>query len=111
MRVRIPRLALMKINKARKKVLQDLVEEKDEAGRMKKHTKWYWRLRGWSVQFEYWVIAFALPVSIILWMVTGDFWKGLSFWAVVQVYCLSANFRGMSLHIENLVEWIIGETV
>lgn len=100
----------MKINKARKKVLQDLVEEKDESSRMKKHVKWYWRLRGWSVMFEYWVIAFALPVAIGLWLITGDFWKGLGFWSVVQVYCLSANFRGMSLHIENLVEWIVGET-
>lgn len=96
---------------ARKKVLADMVGELDETKRMQRNKSLIWKVRGVASRIEYWLIAYSFWVALLLWFLTGDFWKGMAFYAVSQLYALSANFRGASLHVENLVEWIIKKTI
>lgn len=97
---------------ARKKVLKDLAGQVDESKRMRRdHKTVEWKIRSFVVQVEYWIVAFSLPVSIFIGMLFQDFWKGLAFWLATTVYVLSANIRGMTLHVENLVEWHIKKTI
>ncbi len=97
--------------KARKKVLEDLRDEKDEPRRMRRHEKIIWKIRGTVGILEYWLIAFALPIAILIWLISGDFWKGLGFWFVTQVYVVSGNLRGLTLHVENIIEWMLKKTI
>ena len=91
--------------------IKDLLDEKDETGRMKRNVSIIWKIRGYINLIEYWIISFGFPIGILLWIITGDFWKAIGWYLIVTLYSLSANFRGMSLHIENLVEWIIRRNV
>jgi hypothetical protein len=99
-------LRIKNMNKARKKVLEDIKEQKDESKRMVKDPRLEWRIRGFIVKCEYWAVAYNFPIAILIGIITQDFWKGIAFWFATQLYIFSGNFRGMSLHIENLVEWI-----
>lgn len=96
---------------AREQVLQDLLDQRDESDRMRRKSSLIWRVRSYVSKVEYWVVVFAFPIAILLWVFTGDFWKGFSVWALSVFWSMSGNFRGMSLHVENLIEWIIRKRV
>lgn len=106
------------MNKAQKKVLKDIEDLKEgEHKRMynePRRSLWgniVWKARSIAVYTEYWIVAFALPISIIIWLVSRNFLYGLAFWAVIQVYCFSANIRGLTLHLEGLIEAIVKKTI
>lgn len=93
------------------KSLKDFHEQKNDSERMSRVGSVWWALRSVSVKIHYWLMAFCFPVAILLWGVTGDFWKGLLFLVYAEMYHLGANFRGFTLHLENLIEWVMKKTV
>lgn len=99
------------MNQARRKVIEDVVNRKDEATYRTKDKRWAWKIRGYMNKAEYWVVAYCFPIALLIWLLTGDFYKALGFWFVTQIYCLSANIRGLTLHAEGLIEWIIKKTI
>jgi len=97
------------LTKARKKVKQDTKDIKNgEWNRMFVHGGLWW-LRGFVSLIEYWFFAFSFPISIIILLITGDFWKALGFFFVVQVRNTAGNLRGLDLHLEGLIEWLADE--
>lgn len=99
------------MTKAQQKVLEDIKNQKDESSRMKEDKRIEWKIRGYITTIHYWVIAYNLPIALILWFVTDDFWKALGFLLYTQVYIFSANCRGLGLHVENYIEWVIKKTI
>lgn len=97
------------MNKARKKVLKDI--KTGEGLSYHSNTEWYWKLRSFFELFQYWTMIFGFPISILIWIVTGDYWKGLAFLFICQIYNISQNLRGLFIHVEHLIEWTIKETV
>ena len=97
--------------RARVKSLVDLYEEKNEAKRIGAMKSPWWRLRAKVSRLHYWVMVFAFPIALLLWYVTGDFWKALAFLVYAEMFNFGGNFRGLTLHIENLIEWVIGKTI
>ena len=95
----------MKYTPEQIKIMKDFMDQKNENKRMERDVRWEWRIRGYLSKVHYWIIAYNFPIGILIWFVTDDFWKGLAFLAYTQIYCVSANLRGLGLHIENLVEW------
>lgn len=99
------------MNKAQRKVLKDLEEQKDESKRMREDERLIWKIRGYITRTEYWIIAFDFPISILIALITQDYWKGIVFYAVTLIYHVSANIRGLTLHVENYIEWKIKKTI
>lgn len=99
------------MTKPKQKVLEDIERQKDETSAMRNHNSPLWRLRGWVYTIEYWIIAFRLPLILLLFAYTQDFWKAAVFYLLTELYVLGANLRGLFLHIENLIEWRIDKTV
>ena len=95
------------MNKARKKILKDLVEQRDDTKRMRKHKRLIWKLRGWFSWVEYWIVAFGFPISLLIWIFTQDFWKAIVFYGITLIYHFSGSLRGLTLHLENYIEWAI----
>ena len=100
-----------RLTKARERVVHDLLRQTREAKSMSKDVRLEWKIRGYVHMAEYWIIAYNFPIAILLYFLTGSYWFALAFWIGVQLYTLSANFRGMSLHIENFVEYFINKTI
>lgn len=96
---------------AKEKAKQDIRDVKEgEDIRMRKNKSLIWKIRGWVVLVEYWVIAFSFPLSLLIWATMG-FWQGLAFWGIVQIYNTAGNIRGLTLHIESLIEYYMDKTV
>ena len=87
------------------KIMKDFLDQKDETKRLRAHERIEWRIRGWVSLVHYWMIAYSFPISLIIFLSSEDFWKGLGFLIYAQVYAIAGNLRGLGLHIENLVEW------
>ena len=97
------------MNKAQRKAKEDMETKR---GYFNHHDpRWYWRVRGYSELIHYWSNAFQFPISILIWWFTDDFWKGLAYLAVSQVYNISQNLRGLFLHIEQWIEFNIKKTI
>ena len=95
-----------------KRVLKDLKGQKNEAERMRLDRRIEWKLRGWYTYFEYWTVSsFPLVFACLIWAVTGDYWKGLAFYFVCHFHHLSANIRGLTLHLENTLEAALRKVV
>lgn len=100
------------MTEAKKGVKKDFERQKNEYKYMKKDERLIWKIRGYIVNLEYWIVgAFSFPTAILIWIVTGDFWKGLAFYSICIFYHLSGNFRGLSLHLENILEWVFNKRV
>lgn len=99
------------MTKARKKVKQDFIDQKDETLRMRKDKRMMWKILGYINVFHYWIIGFHLPISLLIFLITQDYWKALAFLVYAQVYSIAGNLRGLGLHVENLVEWTIDKKV
>lgn len=99
------------MNKARNKVLKDIEDQKNESKRMYRNKKFIWKLRGLVINIEYWIVSLALLSSLVVWFVTGDYWKALAFYVACLLYSVGANIRGLSLHLENAIEWQIKKTL
>jgi|SRR3990167_1215967 len=97
------------MNKARERVKREF--EAEEGLSTHSDPRWYWRLRTRMEIVQYWVMVVGFPLAILLWIVTGDFWKALAFYAVCQIYNMSQNMRGLMLHAEHLIEWTIKKSV
>ena len=96
---------------AHKKVKEDVKRQKNEIGNMSKDQRIIWRLRGYSELTMYWINAFNFPVALLIWLITGDYWKGLGYLAVSFIYSFAQNLRGLVLHLENFVEWTMNKTI
>ena len=98
------------MNKARKKVIDDI---KTKRGRFNNQPDlpWYWKLRNYSEMTWYWINSFNFPVALLIWLITGDYWKALGFFAMCQLYNNAQNLRGLYIHAEHLIEWTIKKTV
>jgi len=99
------------LSPAQRKVLKDIKGQKNESKRMRADKRLLWKLRGVLLRLEYWLVAYGMYVAIGLWVFTGDFWKGAAFYALVLTYHISANMRGLFLHLENYIEWKIDKTI
>ena len=97
----------MKYTKEQIKIMKDFLEQKNEHARMSKDKRWEWKIRGYISTIHYWLIAYGLPVSLLIWIFTQDYWKALAFLTYTQIYAVAGNLRGLGLHIENFVEWNI----
>lgn len=93
------------------KILKDLVEERNDNKRMRENPNLLWKIRGFLSTIEYWILAFSFWVSIAIWIVTGDYWKGIAYYLTCQIYAVAANFRGLTLHLETLIEWLMKKRI
>ena len=93
------------------RILKDLLDQRNESKRMVQNPNLIWKVRGFLGTVEYWCIAFSFWISILLWIVTGDYWKGITFYFVSQIYTVAGNLRGMGLHVENLIEWLMRKRI
>lgn len=94
----------------RHKIRQDLREQKDEPKRFRNAKKMSRRIQGYILTAEYWFVAFKFPITILIYMTHG-FWHAVAFWGVSQVYSLAANIRGLGIHVELYLEWLMNERI
>ena len=93
------------------KVIKDYLDQKNESGRMMQNERFIWKLRGLFYRIEYWIIAFNFPIAIALGIFTQSLSIGLVFYLAGQMYNISANLRGLSLHVENILEYIFDKNL
>ena len=96
------------MTKSRRKVIDDF---KKGDSRFKDDIRLEWKVRYYLNKVEYWLVAYTLPISLLILVITGDFWKAFVFWFATQIYVLSANIRGLTTHIEGFIEWTIEKTI
>lgn len=79
-----------------------MIRKQPEYKKWQRNTRLKWKLRGYIVQAEYWMMGYMFPIFLVLLLV--DHWFALAFYATMLLYHVSGNIRGLTLHLERLIE-------